>query len=144
VRAIHPEKELSAIRRVLGRLLLGAARSRAAGWIVRTAFATFPQALPLDRLHETESLVAFHHPSPAYPVHILIVPKRRYASLLEISGDDVEFMRDLFETIAELVHEFRLDERSYRLVVNGGEAQDVGLLHFHLIAGDPVPDAGPS
>ena len=117
----------------IGRLLMAAARGRAVGWFVRTAFSSFSGALPLDRLHETDTLVAFRHPSPSYPVHILIVPKRNYASLLEVPSGDLDFMHDLFQTIQTLVMELELDQTSYRLVVNGGDAQEVGMLHFHLI-----------
>lgn len=122
------------VRQAFKRMLLAIAHSRPAGWLLRAAFAVFPSALPLDRLRETSTLVAFHHPSPSYPLHILIVPKRRYASLLEIEGEDYDFMRDLFETVAGLVREFELERRSYRLIVNGGDAQEVGVLHFHLIS----------
>jgi histidine triad (HIT) family protein len=126
--------EMRSLRWQPGRILLAIARGRIAGWIVRAAFSTFSASLPLNRLHETATLVAFHHPSPAYPIHILIVPKRRYESLLDIASDDTEFMRDLFETVASLVREFGLERDSYRLVANGGNAQEVKMLHFHLIA----------
>jgi histidine triad (HIT) family protein len=132
----------SRLRRAAGQLLLAMARSRPAGWFLRAAFATFPFALPLDRLHETDTLVAFHHPLPSYPLHILIVPKRRYASLLEVRDDDLEFMRDVFETVAGLVRKFKLEARSYRLIVNGGGAQEAGVLHFHLISEWKSEDQG--
>jgi len=36
--------------------------------------------------------------------------------------------------VASLVREFGLERDSYRLVANGGNAQEVKMLHFHLIA----------
>ncbi|MEJ2013956.1 MAG: HIT domain-containing protein [Anaerolineales bacterium] len=122
------------VKQAFRRMLMAVARSHVAGWLVRTAFAGFPAWLPLDRLYETRTLVAFHHPTPSYPLHILIVPKRKYASLLEVRSDDLEFMQDLFETVSKLVWDFKLEEDSYRLMVNGGSAQEVGVLHFHLIS----------
>ncbi len=91
-------------------------------------------AIPVKRLSETPTLLAFHHPSPSYAVHILIVPKRDYKSLLDVPAHDVEFQRDLFETVQALVRRFGLQERGYRLVANGGAYQDVPILHFHLIS----------
>ncbi len=100
--------------------------------------------LPIHRLHETPSLVAFFHPSPAYPLHILIVPKRGYASLMDIPPGDSDFLRDLFETVQNLVRRFNLAQSGYRLVANGGSYQDVPILHFHLISDksqkNPSPD----
>ncbi len=92
-------------------------------------------AIPLHRLRETGTLLAFYHPSPSYPVHILLVPKQAYASLQELPPGDSDFLRDLFETVQSLVRELGLSERGYRLIANGGAYQDVPVLHFHLIAG---------
>ena len=33
---------------------------------------------PVDRVHETERVLAFHHTRPSYPVHIVVVPKMHY------------------------------------------------------------------
>jgi histidine triad (HIT) family protein len=91
-------------------------------------------ALPVDRLRETETLLAFHHPQPSHHVHILIVPKRKYMSILDIPSSDRAFMHDLLEVIKELVLELDLEQRGYRLIANGGEYQEVDHLHFHLIS----------
>jgi histidine triad (HIT) family protein len=91
--------------------------------------------LPIDRLRETGTLLAFHHPRPSYPVHILLVPKRAVATLADLTPADAGFLTDLFQTVASLVHEFGLEEDGYRLITNGGAYQDVPQLHFHLISG---------
>ncbi|MBN1976733.1 MAG: HIT domain-containing protein [Anaerolineae bacterium] len=95
-------------------------------------------AIPVKRLRETETLMAFHHPQPSHPLHILLVPKRPYASLLELAPDDVGLLRDLFTTVQDLVREFDLERSGYRLIANGGAYQDVPHLHFHLIAEEIV------
>jgi len=100
------------------------------GWI----FAYFSFAIPAKRLRETESVIAFHHPDPSYTTHILLVPKRKYRSLLDIPAEDTEFMRDLFRIVQDLVNELGLEDDGYRLIVNGGDAQDIEHLHFHLIS----------
>jgi histidine triad (HIT) family protein len=89
--------------------------------------------IPLHRLRETGALMAFHHPQPRYPLHILILPKREIASLLEITSADQQFLMDLFACVRELVIEFELEEKGYRLIANGGAFQDFPHLHFHLI-----------
>lgn len=92
-------------------------------------------AIPVERLRETPSLIAFAHPSPSYPVHILLVPKRAYRSLLDIPEGDSLFLRDLVATVQSLVQELGLEKSGYRLICNGGAYQDVPVLHFHIIAG---------
>lgn len=92
-------------------------------------------AIPVKRLRETETLLAFYHPNPSYAVHVLILPKRAWASLLEMQAGDAAFFKDLIETVQGLVRELGLEEQGYRLIVNGGAFQDVGMVHFHLVAG---------
>jgi histidine triad (HIT) family protein len=102
--------------------------TRLIGWI----FEHMSFAIPVKRLRETDTLMAFHHPKPSYPFHVLIVPKRAVASLKEFDPTDSAFLADLYSTVQSLVNEFQLP--AYRLIVNGGEYQDFPQLHFHLIS----------
>ena len=99
------------------------------GWI----FETMNFAIPVKRLRETETLMAFYHPKPAYPFHVLLLPKKAVASLKEFNPVDTVFLADLYATVQSLVDEFHLS--AYRLIVNGGDYQDFPQLHFHLISG---------
>jgi histidine triad (HIT) family protein len=92
-------------------------------------------AIPVKRLRETATLLAFDHPSPSYPVHILVVPKRAYPSLLDVPPGDGDFLHDLLETVQSLVRELGLAEAGYRLIANGGAYQEASVLHFHLVSG---------
>ena len=94
-------------------------------------------ALPVQRLRETETLMAFHHPKPSYSFHVLLVPKKAVASLKDFDSQDVTFLSDLYSTVQSLVDEFHL--AAYRLIVNGGEYQDFPQLHFHLVSPSPCP-----
>ncbi len=89
-------------------------------------------AIPVKRLRETDTLLAFHHPKPSYPVHILLVPKKAISALTDLSAADDTFLAEVFVTAKELVHELNLTT-GYRLILNGGEYQEVPQLHFHLI-----------
>jgi len=91
-------------------------------------------ALPVHRLRESATLLAFHHPQPSYPVHILLVPKKALASLAALTPADAPFMLDPFATAQSLVAEFGLEQAGYRLIANGGPNQSVPQLHFHLIS----------
>jgi histidine triad (HIT) family protein len=90
--------------------------------------------LPVQYLRQTDKLLAFNHPRPAYPVHILLVPKRAISNIKELSEADSQLLIDVFACVKSLVDELGLEERGYRLVVNGGLYQDIPQLHFHLIS----------
>ena len=98
------------------------------GWV----FETMSFAIPVQRLRETETLMAFHHPKPAYKFHVLLLPKKAVISLKEFDPKDSAFLTDLYSTVQSLVEEYHLS--AYRLIVNGGEYQDFPQLHFHLIS----------
>jgi histidine triad (HIT) family protein len=98
------------------------------GWV----FAHMSFAIPVKRLRETEALIAFHHPQPSYPFHVLLVPKKAVPSLRELDSTDIAFLADVYSTVQHLVDEFRLP--AYRLILNGGEYQDFPQLHFHLVS----------
>ena len=100
------------------------------GWI----FTYMSFIVPVKRLRETETLLAFHHPQPSYSIHILIVPKRPYPDLLALETADTRFLTDLFQTVQSLVRQFGLEQSGYRLITNGGKYQDIPQLHFHLVA----------
>jgi histidine triad (HIT) family protein len=123
---------------MLARLLFPLARSRGLGWLVGQLFTYMSFLLPVSRLRETATVIAFYHPRPAYPFHVLLVPKRPLANLNDITAQEADFLVELFQVVQSLVQEFGLEGRGYRLVCNGGKNQDVPHLHFHLIAGEGV------
>jgi histidine triad (HIT) family protein len=110
------------------------ARTRTGGIVIREVIRHMNFAIPLQRLRETETLLAFHHPSPSYPVHILLLPKQAYRSLLELPTGDSSFQRDLFDAVQSLVREYHLEQAGYRLIANGGAYQELPILHFHLVS----------
>ncbi len=96
-------------------------------------------AIPVERLYETRTLMAFHHPRPSHALHMLIVPKREIGSLVDLPSEDTALLRELLEAAQHLVEAFRLEKGGYRLVINGGAYQEVPLLHIHLIS-DALPE----
>jgi len=99
-------------------------------WIV----AHMSDILPINRLAETQTLIAFFHPKPAYPFHVLIVPKSDLDSVMAIDSAHTPFLSDCFTTIQKLVKQYNLESSGYRIIVNGGKNQDFPILHFHLVS----------
>jgi len=93
------------------------------------------ELLPVKIISETRSLICFYHPQPAYPVHILLVPKKDIRDLSQLAPMEDEFLPDMFNTVRTLIEELDLEKKGYRLIVNGGEYQEFPQLHFHLVSG---------
>jgi len=121
----------------MSHFLMSLARTWIGGLLIHWVIAHFSFAIPGDKLINNDVLLAFHHPTPSYPFHILIVPKSKYRSLTVLPSDDLLFEKALFEAVNNIVEKFNLS--SYRLIVNGGDFQEVDHLHFHLIS-DNLPE----
>jgi len=105
-------------------------------FLIRLLFSKMSFLIPTKRLRETDTLIAFYHPKPDYPFHILLMPKSETDCFQSLDATNTAFMTDLISTTQSLVDEFGLAEKGYRLIVNGGEYQDFPHLHFHLISGE--------
>lgn len=90
--------------------------------------------IPAERIFETDQLIAFFHPRPVYPTHILIVPRRAVADLLGLDPNDGALLGELLALVQKLIVDMDLDKSGYRIIINGGEYQEFPQLHFHLVS----------
>lgn len=91
--------------------------------------------IPAKIVYEDELIIAFHDISPAAPMHVLVIPKKHIANLLEITADDNKLMAHLMSAIPGIAKTLGLGEKGFRLVVNTKEngGQTVDHLHFHIL-----------
>lgn len=100
------------------------------GWI----FEHWGSLLPVKRLSETDRLLAFYHPRPAYPLHILIVPKRSIPGLEALSPADNQLLIEVIQMARQLATQLGFNQDGWSLVINAGDYQTISQLHFHLIS----------
>jgi diadenosine tetraphosphate (Ap4A) HIT family hydrolase len=127
---------------MLGRSLYRLARMPAVHAVVRTAFAHASWLLPVRRVLDTPTVLAFRHPRPSSPTHVLLVPKRAIPGLLDLR--DLDVIIDIIGCACRVAANLGLTAADCALVVNGGRYQDVGQLHFHLVAGDASLELPPT
>ena len=91
--------------------------------------------IPSAKVYEDDKVYAFKDISPVAPVHVLVVPKKHYSSVMEV--DDPEVFGQIFEVIQKLAKELGVSEDGFRIVNNCGDngCQSVKHIHFHLIGG---------
>src|SRR4051794_6155252 len=118
---------------MLPRVLFRLARHSLLDPAVRFGFAHLSALLPVGRVRETEQVIAFHHPSPSWPYHVLFVPKVSIASFLDIRPEQVPLVGQLIQLAVATASQARVEAGSFALMVNGGAYQDAGQLHFHLV-----------
>ncbi len=91
--------------------------------------------IPKDFTLESENLVVFPDIHPSADIHLLIVPKKHIASIRDLTEADGQLLSEVYQTANKLVDQNNLTDGLYRVVVNGGKAQHVPHLHFHLLGG---------
>jgi len=96
--------------------------------------------LPAKIVYEDDESVAFEDIHPKAPVHILIVPRRHLATLLDASQSDDRLLGHLLLVANNVARQKGIAERGFRLVLNcnseGGQV--VFHLHLHLLGGRPL------
>jgi len=92
--------------------------------------------IPSKKVYEDDTVLAFYDISPKAATHFLVIPKEHITNVNEITPQNSGVVAHIFEVIAALVKEMKLDN-GYRVVNNCGKdgGQTVGHLHFHVLGG---------
>lgn len=92
--------------------------------------------IPSKVVYEDDDVFAFEDIGPQAPTHVLIVPRKHFASLSDATPEDQPVLGKLQLVAAELARKLKLGE-GYRTVINTGTGagQTVFHLHVHLLGG---------
>ncbi len=95
--------------------------------------------IPGDVVYENDKVFAFRDINPQAPVHVLIVPKKHMANILECDADTAAALTDAVRVIAE---KEGVAASGFRVISNCGRdgAQSVNHLHVHLLGGRALPE----
>jgi histidine triad (HIT) family protein len=92
--------------------------------------------IPSKIVYEDPDIFAFEDISPQAPTHILLVPRKHFASLNDASNEDQAIIGKLHLVAAKIARERHL-LAGYRTLFNNGAGagQSVFHLHLHLLGG---------
>ena len=93
---------------------------------------------PVNRVTETENVLAYYHTRPYWPVHIVVVPKRHISSLLSLEEGDAPLLVELIHVIRTVAQQVLAEQGACRVLTNLGSYQDSKHLHWHVSAGEPL------
>ncbi len=91
-------------------------------------------------LFETDRVLAFEDIRPKAPVHVLVIPKRHFASLNDAPEGSEALLGELLLAARRAAREKGVAESGYRVVLNTGRnsGQEVPHIHFHVVGGRPL------
>ena len=101
------------------------------GLLASVGIQRFPALAP-SVIKETDKTIVIEHPSPQARIHYLVIPKKDFKNIGDLSDADSEYLIDVFKVVQEIIKERNLT--NYRLITNGPGYQGVTYLHFHLMA----------
>lgn len=96
--------------------------------------------IPCGKVYEDEEILAFKDIHPQAPVHLLIIPKKHIATLVDATSEDVPVLGRMLELAPRLAREQGAGE-GFRTIINTGRhgGQEVYHLHMHILGGQPMP-----
>ncbi|HLU39298.1 MAG TPA: HIT domain-containing protein [Planctomycetota bacterium] len=92
---------------------------------------------PVRVVRETDTVLAYHHTRPHWPVHIVVIPKRHVPSLVDLGDADPALLHELLAVVREVAAEVLAEHGAARVLTNLGRYQDSKHLHFHVNSGEP-------
>jgi histidine triad (HIT) family protein len=81
-------------------------------------------------IYEDKDIMVFPDINPAKEIHILLVPKKHLVDFMELK--DKKLMVIIFSKFQEIVKDQGLEDKGFKLFLNGGGAQIIDHLHIHL------------
>ena len=92
---------------------------------------------PAKIRYEDDEIVAIDDINPKAPVHILIIPKKHYSSVTELSEADSDLIGKMILVAKKIAIKEGIDKNGYKLIFNVGKegGQLVPHLHLHLLGG---------
>ena len=89
----------------------------------------------VDKVFETDNVLAYHHTRPFWETHIVVIPKIHIDSLLTVETELLVELLDVVKTVAEKILK---EKGAARVLTNLGDYQDSKHLHFHVNSGAKI------
>ncbi|MBW7835388.1 MAG: histidine triad nucleotide-binding protein [Sphingomonadales bacterium] len=97
--------------------------------------------IPCKKVYEDEHALAFHDINPQAPVHVLVIPKGEYVSMMDFTAHaPAELVVGFLRAVGTVARQLELEKTGYRVLANAGANahQEVPHLHIHIFGGRPL------
>src|SRR5690606_37234778 len=92
----------------------------------------------VEKVFETDNVLAYYHTRPFYQVHIVAIPKKHIPSLTNIDDSDQGILFELIEVIQKVAADVEEKYGACRVITNLGDYQESKHLHWHIVSGDKI------
>lgn len=94
--------------------------------------------MPSRKVYEDDDVIAFHDIHPIAPVHLLLVPKSHFESLVDCDAEHQMLLGKMLLLATRLAKEQGLS--GFRTMINTGRegGQEVFHMHVHVFGGGTI------
>ena len=89
--------------------------------------------LDVSVVFEDERVLAFHHPDPGAPIHVVIIPKAHVASLLSDEARDGALLSSILGAVQEAARSLGLDTAGFFVRANAAAPGVTPHMHWHVM-----------
>ncbi|GIN71339.1 hydrolase [Bacillus sp. J14TS2] len=90
----------------------------------------------VEKVYETENVLAYYHTRPFYQVHIVAIPKKHIPSLTKL--DDDNLLVELLNIVKKVARKLEMEHGACRVITNLGAYQESKHLHWHIVSGEKI------
>lgn len=97
--------------------------------------------IPCSKVYEDEHVLAFKDIAPKAPVHVLVIPKGAYVSIVDFGAKaSAQEVAAFFAAVAKIAADLGIDKSGFRSIANTGlnGGQEVPHFHVHLLGGRAI------
>lgn len=97
--------------------------------------------IPSKKFYEDDNMIIIADINPQAKLHYLMIPKKHFANIVEMSEEDAIMVGKCLKKVGELADSLGL-ENGFRIVSNKGKnaCQSVNHLHVHILGGEKLTD----
>lgn len=92
--------------------------------------------IPASKVFENDEFLAFNDIDPKAPVHVLVIPKKHFENISDLSKKDKKLTSGLMSLASKIAEQEKLTN-GFRVVLNTGleGGQSVFHVHAHVLGG---------
>jgi histidine triad (HIT) family protein len=94
--------------------------------------------IAVDKIYESETVLAFYHPQPQYEKHVVILSKKHIKDLVHVIGEDEVIVWDMLKVAKYIAKTIDLENNNVKIFTDLGKNQECSYLYFFLVAGKKI------
>ncbi len=94
---------------------------------------------PVNRILETDRVLAYYHTRPFYEQHVVVIPKTHIRSLISDEDEYTDaLLLEILEVIKKIAAQLVADYGACKIITNLGEYQESKHMHWHVVFGKKI------